>query len=89
LGEHEENSSSIANLDECVLVDISAHKNDLGLRWNKNHVPVIFLRHNGSTPIFQLEDLSHDSSLSFQTGLKRMQTRQNRMQEIFDAKKQV
>ena len=84
--EHHENSAAIANLDESILVDISAHKNDVGLGWNENHGPVILLRQNGSTPIFQLEDLSHDSSRSFQTGSKQMQTSQNTMQDIFDVK---
>jgi hypothetical protein len=69
----------VANLDKWVLVDIAAHKNDGGSRWNGYYYPLILLRQNGSTASFQLEDVLDDSSQSFHVGSEKIQTRQNLM----------
>ena len=50
-GMHEENSASIANLDERVFLDVSPHKNDRGPCRNGHYSLVILLGQNGPTPI--------------------------------------
>jgi hypothetical protein len=50
-GMHEEHFASIANLDDWVCVDVSAHDNDRGPRPNGDYGPLILLRQSGSTLI--------------------------------------